>query len=218
MEFSDAPKFSLVIAGLCAYHRQPCSDALIAMYWRGCKRWSYEQVVEAIDRLTQDAEMGKFIPKIGDIARILEGTHSDQSKLAWGKVHEAMSSVGAYSDVVFDDPATHAAVEDLGGWPKLCRTELKDLGYTQHRFCESHKAYAGRGEFAYPRRLSGERSPDSDYVKKGIPLPRPAIVGDISKARLVYSGGAQGGKTAITFQPIESLSMGFIKPLALESV
>ena len=112
--------------------------------------------------------------------------------LAWGKVHEAMSAVGAYQDVVFDDPAIHAVVDDLGGWPKLCWSEIKDLGYIQKRFCDGHKAYTGRGEFAYPRRLMGDRSPDDTWAAKGLEPPRPALVGDREKAALVYQGGSSG--------------------------
>lgn len=198
MKPTDRKNFALLIAGVYAYHRQPCSDALIAMYWRGCQRWNYEQVEKAVDRLTNDAEAGKFPPKIADLVRVLEGTHTDRALLAWGKALEAMSTVGAYQDVVFDDPAVHAAIEDLGGWPKVCRTDLKDLGYLQHRFCESHKAYTGRGTFDYPRRLMGDRSPDSEYVKKGLPPPVPVVVGNVRAARQVFEGGALAGKVAIT--------------------
>ena len=151
MTASDLQRFSLLITGVYAYHRQPCSDALIAMYWRGCSRWDYEQVEKAVDQLTHDAEAGKFPPKIGDITRVLEGTHTDRAAIAWGKTLQAMSSVGAYSDVVFDDPAIHACVEDLGGWPKLCRSEQRELGHIQHRFCTSYRAYVGREVFDYPQ-------------------------------------------------------------------
>lgn len=199
MQESDSQAFALLIAGVYAYHRQPCSDALIGMYWRGCQHWDLEQVRRAVDSLTRDPEAGKFPPKIGDITRMLEGTQSDRAALAWGKALEAMGSVGAYTDVVFDDPAIHAAIEDLGGWPKVCRTEARELGYMQHRFCESHRAYTGRGAFPYPRRLMGDRSPDSEYEKKGLRLPAPALIGDAEKAKAVYSGGNLAGKTAITF-------------------
>jgi len=126
--------------------------------------------------------------------------------LAWGKTLEAMGSVGAYQDVVFDDPAIHAAVEDLGGWPKLCRTETNDLSYAQHRFSESYKAYAGRGEFPYPRRLAGDRSADSEYERRGLKLPQPALVGDREKAKAVFLGGNVAGKTAITFSSLSELA------------
>ena len=190
--------FALLIAGVYAYHRQPCSDALIGMYWRGCQHWDLEQVRRAVDSLTRDPEAGKFPPKIGDITRMLEGTSTDRAALAWGKAFEAMGSVGAYTDVVFDDPAIHAVIEDLGGWPKVCRTEARELGYLQHRFCESHRAYTGRGAFPYPRRLMGDRSPDSEWERKGLPLPSPALVGDPVAARRVFEGGEVAGKTLIT--------------------
>jgi hypothetical protein len=207
MKSTDAQNFALLIAGVYAYHRQPCSDALVGMYWRGCQRWDFEQVQQAVDRLTHDAEAGKFPPKIGDLTRVLEGTHTDRAQLAWGKTLEAMGRVGAYTDVVFDDPAIHAVVEDLGGWPKLCRTETSELGYLQHRFCESHRAYTGRGKFEYQRRLPGDRSPDYEYEKKGLALPRPALVGDPERCKAVYQGGAVAGKTAITFKPFASLAL-----------
>ena len=141
------------------------------------------------------------------MVRILSGTHTDRAALAWGKTLEAMGSVGAYTDVIFDDPAIHAAIDDLGGWPKVCRTETKDLSYTQHRFCESHKAYTGRGTFDYPRRLMGDRSPDHEYEKKGIEPPKPAVIGDRDKARAVFRGGSLAGKTAITFTGLADLAM-----------
>jgi hypothetical protein len=206
MQNTDKANFALLIAGVYAYHRQPCSDALIGMYWRGCQRWDFEQVQRAIDRLTHDAEAGKFPPKIGDLTRVLEGTHTDRAQLAWGKALEAMSRVGAYTDVVFDDPAIHAAIEDLGGWPKVCRTETKDLSYLQHRFCESHKAYTGRGAFEYPRRLAGDRSPDHEYEKKGLRLPRPALIGVPEVCQAVYQGGNAAGKTAIGFASFAQLA------------
>ena len=174
---------------------------------QACSPFSIEQVSKALTAHATDAERGQFAPKVADIVRILSGTATDRAALAWGKCLEAMSSVGAYTDVVFDDPAIHAVVEDLGGWPKLCRTEMKELGYVQHRFCESHRAYTGRGQFDYPRRLGGDRSPDSEYEKVGLKLPRPALIGNPDRAKLVYQNGG-AGKTSISFVPMQSLSGG----------
>lgn len=205
MQETDKAAFAQLIAGVYAYHRIPVSTAIIGVYWRGCQRWSLEQVTAAIDALTQDAEAGKFVPKIGDMTRIMEGTTTDRAALAWGKALEAMSSVGAYQDVVFDDPAIHAAIEDLGGWPKVCRTSFDDLSYLQHRFCQSHRAYTGRGQFEYPRRLGGARDPDEAYAKLGISPPRPVLVGDPARCRQVFEGGSASGKTLVTFNAVGAL-------------
>jgi hypothetical protein len=140
-------------------------------------------------------DTGRFAPKVADIVRLLEGTTEDKAALAWGKALDAAQRVGSYSDVVFDDPAIHAAIEDVGGWPKFCRAETKDLGYLQHRFCESYRAYAERGAFDYPRKLGGDRSPDDVYRMRGLEPPNPVPIGDPEKARAVYKLG--GVKTPI---------------------
>lgn len=207
MTESEKKAFWTLLQGVYEFYRKRAdlTDFVAQVWWSACKNYEYDQVSRAFSRHLTDAESGKFIPMPADMTRVLQGTNTDRAMLAWGKVHEAMSSVGAYSDVIFDDPAIHAAVDDLGGWPKVCRGEIKDLGYLQHRFCEAHKAYANRGEFEYPRKLIGDRAPDYDFERRGLPLPKPAIVGDKDKAALIYNGGALGGKTKITQMSIENL-------------
>jgi hypothetical protein len=211
MDRNDAPALVAMVTDVLAYYRQPVSEFTLSVWCQACQPYTLEQVRKALTAHATDAERGVFAPKVADLVRILSGTHTDRAALAWGKVHEAMGTVGGYQDVVFDDPAIHAAVEDCGGWPKMCRTDVKELSYLQHRFCESHKAYTGRGTFPFPRRLPGDRSPDSEYAKKGIPLPRPAVVGDRDKARMVYEGGGSG-KTAISFQPLQAVTQLLPQP------
>ena len=204
---SERGDFAQLVTDVLAYYRQDASRFVLDLWWNACKTFDFEQIQKAMQRHATDPEHGQFAPKVADIVRILSGTATDRAALAWGKCLEAMSSVGAYTDVVFDDPAIHAVVEDLGGWPKLCRTEMKELGYVRHRFCESHRAYTGRGQFDYPRRLGGDRSPDSEYEKVGLKLPRPALIGNQDLAKLVYQNGG-AGKTSISFAPMQSLSGG----------
>ena len=207
MKPSDKPALVAMVTDALAYYGKPVSAFTLQVWVQACQPFSIEQVSKALTAHATDPERGQYAPKVADIVRILSGTATDRSALAWGKCLEAMSSVGAYTDVVFDDPAIHAVVEDLGGWPKLCRTEMKELGYVQHRFCESHRAYTGRGQFDYPRRLGGDRSPDSEYEKVGLKLPRPALIGNPDRAKLVYQHGG-AGKTSISFVPMQSLSGG----------
>lgn len=206
MKPSDKREFANLITDVMAYYRQDASNFTIQLFWNACQSFDFEQLQKAFQSHCIDAERGVFAPKVADIVRVLSGTVTDRAALAWGKVHDAMGSVGAYTDVVFDDPAIHAAIEDCGGWVKMCRSQVEEISYLQHRFCQSHKAYTGRGEFEYQRRLIGDRSPDHEYEKHGIPLPKPAVVGDIQKARIVYRGGNQGGKTAVSFHAFDALS------------
>lgn len=204
MQQSERGAFAQLITDVLAYYRQDASRFVLDLWWNACQPFDLEQIQKAMQRHATDPEHGQFAPKVADVVRILSGTTTDRASLAWGKVLEAMSSVGAYTDVIFDDPAIHAAAEDMGGWPKMCRTDLKELGLLQHRFMQSYRAYAGREQFDFPRRLGGDRSPDSEYEKAGLKLPRPALIGDSERAKMVFQRGG-AGKTAITFHPIQSL-------------
>lgn len=205
MQPSERKNFAGLLADAMGYYGKDVSNFTLDVWWTACQGYTLEQVSKALQRHAMDPERGQFAPKVADVVRVLAGTHTDRAQLAWGKVLGAMQTVGAYTDVVFDDPAIHACIEDLGGWVKVCRSSMDDLSYLQHRFCESHKAYVGRSQFDYPRLLVGDRSPDGDYAKRGLKPPKPAIVGNADIARQVYMGGQVGGKTAIAFQALDRL-------------
>jgi hypothetical protein len=214
MQATDRDPLLALVTDVLAYYRQPVSEFTLSVWWQAMQPYSLEQVRKALTGHATNPDGGQFAPKVADVIRILDGTHTDRAMIAWGKAHEAMSSVGAYQDVVFDDPAIHAVIEDLGGWPKVCRSDLKELGYLQKRFCDGHKAYTGRGTFPYPRRLTGDRSPDSEYERAGLPPPKPALVGDRERAALVYQGGSSSGKTAIEYSDPAALVVDNVRRLA----
>lgn len=209
MNHRDKPAFAQLMTDALAFYGKDVSRFALDVWWQACESFEFEQVARAMTRHAMDAERGQFAPKPADIVRQLSGTVSDKAAIAWGKAIDAASRVGSYTDVVFDDPAIHATIEDLGGWPKFCRQDVKDLSYLQHRFCQSYMAYAGRGEFDYPRRLEGDRSPDDVYAKRGLRPPRPAVIGDVERARLVAAGGRSDGKTPIAFtRVLDALERG----------
>lgn len=195
----DKAQVAEMITGAYAYYRQAITPFVLDVWVKACETFPVESISKALSAHLVDPDRGQFAPKIADIIRILQGTKSDRAAMAWSKTLDAMSSVGAYSDVVFDDPAIHATVEDLGGWCKLCRTDYDELSYTQHRFTKAYETYVQRGTFDYPRRLGGERSPDEMYERRGLPVPRPAMVGDVEKCKQVLALGNASGKTPITF-------------------
>ena len=214
MTHSDLPKLVKMVHEALAYYRQDVSEFTMRVWTQACQDYTLEQVSQALMAHATDAEKGQFAPKVSDLVRILAGTTTDRAVLAWGKLLGAMSAVGAYSDVAFDDPAIHAAIEDCGGWIKCCRGEISELSYLQHRFCQSYKAYVRRGTFDFQGRLIGDRSPDSSYLKKGLPVPQPALVGDKEAALAVMRNGSADAKTKISFgiekgiEQIQKLKLG----------
>lgn len=209
MRNNDFDEFAQLLAAEAEIRNaKPLSEGALLLWWQRMTRFELQAVKRALERHSQDGERGRFMPQPSDLIKYLEGTTTDKAALAWGMAIDAAARVGAYSDVVFDDAAMHAAIEDMGGWPKFCRSETKDLSYTQHRFIQSYTAYANREVFDYPRMLTGDRSPDEMYEKRGLPAPKPVLIGDIIKAKDVYLNGASGGKTAITFsEKLDALSI-----------
>lgn len=202
MTEKDFEGFALLITDALAFYQQDVSSFAMGVWWQACQRYTLQDVSRALTRHATHPDRGQFAPKPADLVRLLDGSITDRAAAAWGKALDAASRVGAYTDVVFDDPAIHAVIEDMGGWPKFCRGDLKDLSYLRHSFAQSYAAYAERGQFGYPRRLMGDRSPDDVYAKRGLPPPRPAVVGDVEKARAVARGGSAAGKTAIGFASV----------------
>lgn len=193
MDNSDKTGFGELLHGVMAYYKQDLSPFTLSLWWQACAGYDLEQVSKALSAHVVDPETGRYPPKVADVVRQLSGTTTDRAEAAWSKAMRAISSVGPWRDVVFDDPVIHAVIDALGGWPKVCSTTLDDLSYLQHRFTTSYKALS-KDVPKYSRVLRGLRSPDEIYAQKGLAPPKPAIVGDIDKARQVYLQGVKEWK------------------------
>ena len=188
---SEYPKFIEALAGVHDFYGKELSDFATRVWVEAVKGFDLQQVTKALSAHLMDPEKGQFMPKPADLVKQLQGTQTDRALVAWGKVAGAMSSVGAYTDVVFDDPIIHLCVTDAGGWPKFCRTPYEEQSYLQHRFCEAYRAYANRGTpTEYPGRLTGAGSGPDDYAKRGLQPPKPALVGNRERALEVLTGGS----------------------------
>ena len=189
-------KFIEVLSGVHDFYGKDMSKFALQVWMQACDTFDVEQVSKALSAHLMDAERGQFMPKPADIVRQLQGTKTDRSLLAWGKVLDAMQRVGAYQSVVFDDAAIHAAIEDNGGWPNVCRTKTDDLPFLEKRFCDSYKAYATKGDFHYPGELSGVHAIENGA--KGYKAAPPIAIGDASRAMEVMRLGSAKPKTQMT--------------------
>lgn len=196
MQQADKVKFSALITDVLAFYKQDVSKFAVSVWWQACEPFDFEQVSKALSAHAVDPERGQFAPKPADVVKVLAGTKTDRARLAWGKAFDAMQRVGAYQSVAFDDPVIHAVIEDLGGWTKLCRSDMKELSFIEHRFCESYRAYSGRPDLSYPAKLIGEYEAVNRH--EGRKVAPPVLIGNAQKAQEVLRLGGTGPKTTFT--------------------
>lgn len=196
MNESDRAELGTLLTQALAFYGQTLSPFALGVWWQACHGFDIAQVRKALTAHALDPDRGQFAPKPADLVRQLRGTQSDRGLIAWGKVMDAIKRVGAYQSVVFDDGAIHAAIVDIGGWPAVCRSREDELPFLQKRFCDLHRSYSGRPDFAYPARLSGDH--EAQNALNGQRTSPPMYVGDPDKARSVAALGTAGSKTAIT--------------------
>lgn len=210
MQQSEKQAFVNVLTGVYDFYGKDLTPFALDVWWQACKECDLASVSRAFSEHLMDATDGKWIPKPADLVRQLKGTRQDQSRLAWAKVLDAAQRVGAYSDVVFDDPIIHACIEDLGGWTQVCRTDYEELPHTERRFCDAYKAYAMPGRLTkWPTRLVGESGLANRL--KGHDAPKPVMIGDAEKCERVMMAGKDEPRTQITHQMPHV--MDFVKQL-----
>lgn len=146
MTDQDREPFARLMTDALGFYGQHVSPFAMGVWWQACQRFDLELVAKALTAHAMDPDRGQWAPKPADLVRQLHGTSTDRSLIAWGKVMDAMQRVGAYASVDFGDRATHCAIEDMGGWAKLCRSSLDELQFAQKRFCDTHRAYTTRGD------------------------------------------------------------------------
>lgn len=169
MNANDRKDFADLMADALAFYRQDLSTFALSVWWEACKGFTLEQVRKAMTAHAMDPERGQFAPKPADLVRLLVGTQTDRSLIAWGRVHQAMAQVGAYASIDFEDAAIHSAIMDMGGWPKLCRTTTDELPFLQKRFCDLYRAYHARPEAAHAHRLIGEHEQINAALSRAVP-------------------------------------------------
>lgn len=196
MRRDDFNRFGLAVSACAELYGKTVSEGALTLWWQALEDFDIEAVERAFRAAVKDPDSGQFMPRPADIARKIGGTQADRSLVAWGKVLDAMQRVGAYQSVVFDDGAIHAAIEDMGGWMKVCRSNTDELQFTQKRFTDLHRAYSNRPDLNYPARLVGEHELTNSL--QGQKTAPPTLIGDAEKAKQIADGGVTGSKTAIT--------------------
>lgn len=116
-------------------------------------------------------------PKVGEIREYLHGGRADErSVMALDCLEKAMSSVGKYRSVAFEDAIITAVVSSMGGWPKLCGMEADEWRWARKEFEKIYRVYSTKSlsQLQIPEHLSGIA--ERDNSSKGLKDSSEAVV------------------------------------------
>lgn len=125
------------------------------VYYQALKELTDETYLMAISQLIKTKKTGNFPLPAEILEAAGDGSVQDRAVLAMTTVERAMMSVGAYSNVLFDDPIITEVVLRMGGWPSICALTENDWKFAKKDFISIYKAIAIRGIDIAPKPLSG---------------------------------------------------------------
>lgn len=162
----------MLVAHVFSFYGKEASKFIADAFYFALSKFDAARVEKVALEHISDPQKGQFMPRPADLIARLEGTSTDRATVAWLKAREAASDVGAYSSVEFDDPLIAGVIDAMGGWPKFCRLEQKDISYAGHEFGKHYEALARVGAgVEHPKFLRGECDSADVYQKFGLPAP-----------------------------------------------
>ena len=194
MRDEDRPQFADLVQAVHAFYARDVSPFALDVWWAALRRFDLDAVQRAFSLHCQDPDRGQWLPKPADIVRLLDGGTGDRSLAAWSKVERAIREVGPYASVVFDDPAIHAIIRDMGGWIELCNVSDDEMPYRAAEFRKRYQGYALRETGDYPRKLVGLH--EAENARNGFAPPEPVLVCDERKCLDVHEHGSDGCRSA----------------------
>ncbi|MCP5006887.1 MAG: hypothetical protein GY941_23515 [Planctomycetes bacterium] len=186
-EFEDA--ILELLKEVSAYYEKELPEITHEFWFNSMKRFELNSVSKAFAIHMNTPDSGKFMPKIADIVKILDGTSKDAGFVAWTKVKESISQVGSYESICFDDPIIHLVIKDLGGWVHLCQSKEEQLKFIANEFRTRYDGYKAKGDIPkFPKRLAGLI--ESENTRNGFldEIGEPILIGDKTKAKQVLIG------------------------------
>lgn len=190
MQKQDYAEFVSIWNAVCELYDRKPHDAAVALAFRALRRFELSDVRRALDAHLNNADEGRFMPKPADVIRFIEGSGCSRAQHAWTSVEWAVKHIGSYSTVVFDDPLTHAVIEDMGGWVSLCRSKTVDMPYRANDFSKRYGAYVLRPPTEHPKKLIGTTEQHNRI--SGMPIEPPVVIGNRQKAIAVFKSGNAG--------------------------
>lgn len=209
MDQTERKHLALALSATMEVYGKTVTPTMAEVWIAALDGFTVAQIRGALSAHMRDPDTGQYPPKPADVVRLLRGTSADNATLAWVKVTAAMRGVGGYASVVFDDPAIHAAIESMGGWPKLCVGEEAELPFRERDFRGVYTAMRNRGGFEYPAVLAGRSEIECIASGHAARVPAPVLCGDRQSCEVVrLSGRGTTSAPALAHESITRLLPG----------
>jgi len=176
MNIKDRVLFCELLTGVAELYNKPLTHNALDIYWNILEKYPPEKIKQALNLHIENPDSGQFMPKPADILRYIEMSHTARAMRAWDKVVAAMSRVGAYNSIMFDDPLIHIIINEMRGWVAVCHDEQK-IPFIAQEFQRRYMMYLLyspsspaplylAGIYEYQNRLHGFL----DHIPKPIPF------------------------------------------------
>lgn len=159
MTKADADQFLSELAALAELLAEPFSEARALGYFETLAPLPLDSALWAL----REARRRKWFrfPQPGELLELLEGRPEEHAALAWRRLLRAVEQLGTGASVDFGDPALHAAIEAMGGWPEMYvleRCDGRELGFRRAEFVRFYLAFAARAPARVPAVLLGHHA------------------------------------------------------------
>lgn len=202
MRKEDFDDFRMLLQGVHDFYSKDLSRFAMDIWWKAMAPYDLQVVSRALSMHCTNPDAGQFCPKPADVVRMVGGTTKDAAIMAWNKVQAAVSSVGSYRSVCFDDPIINRVLLDLGGWPAMCSKPANEIQFVEKNFCDRYRVYKTHGDTAHPQYLVGIT--EADNKSRGFKSQPPMLIGNREEARRVMESGSHN--------PMIGVSVGSFLP------
>lgn len=152
----DRKQFYTIWMAVMDMYGKPVGEQAVALIYEVLKKYDIETIRQAISKHLADTESGSYPPKPADIIRQIEGSSDTRALVAWTKVESAIRQVGSWYTLVFDDPAIHCCIEDMGGWMPFATVTNDELPFLRNQFTKRYQGYITQPPQRWPSQITGE--------------------------------------------------------------
>jgi hypothetical protein len=178
--------FCKLLSRIAEFFNKTLSPNDLEIYWSLLQKYELDSINHALNLHMVNPKNGQFMPKPADIIRYIEKDNDLKALYAWDKVTSAVTIVGSYESIKFDDPLIHIIINQMGGWITRCHVNEKQLPFVGNEFQRRYGAYLIYPSPPAPPHLPGFYECQNRLLGYLENIPAPVFFGD-KEVRLLIS-------------------------------